>query len=273
MLIVIGSHIAIMSQLGHKELRFISYLNPILNVFAAKAVVALWSQDQDNNPLSRMASRTIVLLSLAATALVTVMSLIASANNYPGGEAMQVLHGIIDGQNGKISLSSFSLIGRSCNVTDAITCFHTATVHIDILPAMTGVNLFQSLHLSRPQSAFGISWLPSVVPSIDHDNLLWTYDKTEKLSEKDDKQWQAFTLLISDTRSCHLPDSFDLLLPDAFVEFEKLSLKSPKQWISSLAIAPKTCLQDGLLHWPCFDSLLPVYFRWREAVWLCRRKN
>jgi alpha-1,6-mannosyltransferase len=98
MLFVITFHVVIMSQLGHKELRFVSYLNPLLNIFAARSAVSLCFQRKQGY---RMLGVVIVAGLLAATALVTVISVIASASNYPGGEAMRTLHNTVREQNGE----------------------------------------------------------------------------------------------------------------------------------------------------------------------------
>jgi alpha-1,6-mannosyltransferase len=97
---VASFHVFILSQLGHKELRFVSYLNPLLNLFAARGAVLLCFQ---RSLLYRRLGQAIIAAFLAATALVTVISVIASASNYPGGEALRVLHDVVKGQNGEAS--------------------------------------------------------------------------------------------------------------------------------------------------------------------------
>lgn len=113
-LFVAAFHILTMSQLGHKELRFVSYLNPLLNLFAARAAVLLCSW---RTLFYRRLGQAVVAGIFAATALITVVSLIASANNYPGGEAMRVLHDAVKTRNGESLLpysegphSSFSAL-------------------------------------------------------------------------------------------------------------------------------------------------------------------
>jgi len=139
---------------------------------------------------------------------------------------------------------------------------------------MTGVNLFQSTRLPRPKSALGVTQFPSVLSSTDMDNYLtWTYDKTEDLHPSDEEHWRHFTHLLSEDRQCHVPSQFELLLTIAFVEFDGLKRKQPRQWLSTLLDAPAHCLQVGLLRWSCLDVLLPVEFMWKETVWLCQRRH
>ena len=96
MLLVSAFHIALLSQLGHKETRFVSYLAPLLNTTAARGAVLLWSRSS-----WRRGGQAVVVLSLAATALVTAVSLHASANNYAGGQAMRALHNAVQHDNGE----------------------------------------------------------------------------------------------------------------------------------------------------------------------------
>ena len=86
---MIVAHNSLLSVLGHKETRFISYLTPLFNLFSAKAVVILFRWQSKG---TRLLGRTFVVLTLIATALVTTVSIRASVGNYPGGEAMQKLH-------------------------------------------------------------------------------------------------------------------------------------------------------------------------------------
>jgi alpha-1,6-mannosyltransferase len=147
------------------------------------------------------------------------------------------------------------------------------TVHIDVLPAMTGVNLFQSLYLPRKESSFGMQHLPSVLSlPRNTSNMNWRYDKTEDLNFSDDKQWQHFTHLLSEDPRCHVPSQFELLQSDGFVDFQGLSRKPVRGWLSSLLRTPLLCLQAGLFHTDCLDALLPIQFHWRESVWLCQRR-
>lgn len=116
------------------------------------------------------------------TVLLTLLGLGTSAANYPGGEAMRWAH-------------------HHYPASPKI-------MHIDVAPAMTGVSLFQSLrhssHLEGSKGAFGIPFLPSVLPDQQqHANAeAWVYDKSEDLprstSAPNAAVWNAFDLLLSE---------------------------------------------------------------------------
>ncbi|PWN32366.1 uncharacterized protein FA14DRAFT_175171 [Meira miltonrushii] len=228
-LVVIVSHVAIMSCLGHKETRFITYLTPLLNLYAAKGAAAIW-QGIGKIRYHLLLGRMFVCMLLAGTILLTGMSLYASAGNYPGGEALKALHNLIPDQNATV-------------------------VHIDVLPAMTGVSLFQSINLAqRSQTgAFGLNALPNVLAG---NTNVWVYDKTEEIFKaggtKDgfDPLISTFTHLLSDQQDCHLPSLFKPMMQDgepiSFSEFGHISIQK---------------------------SLPPLVFNWREAVWLCQRRH
>jgi alpha-1,6-mannosyltransferase len=101
MITVILSHVGILSQLGHKETRFISYVVPLLNMFAAKGALVLWQPSTKSSSFAKVAGRISVLLAVVATVLVTVVSTRASAGNYPGGEAIQAFHRVVQQGNGE----------------------------------------------------------------------------------------------------------------------------------------------------------------------------
>lgn len=229
-LAVIVCHIGMMSCLGHKETRFITYLTPLLNLYAAKGANAIWQSARQTLLLQNFL-RIFVCTLFGGTILMTIISLYASAGNYPGGEALKALHELLPNQN--------------------------ATVHIDVLPAMTGVSLFQSINLvQRPSlGAFGLTSLPNVLAS---NSNVWAYDKTEEIfasgTNNDANNLNplilTFTHLLSDQQDCHLPSIFEPMVvngkPSSFFEFSHISIK---------------------------PSLFPLDFYWRESVWLCKQKG
>ncbi|UYV79825.1 ALG12 [Cordylochernes scorpioides] len=113
------SYVVLYSCLPHKELRFVLYVVPVLNVAAARACTALWH--------SRLKSfkHVLALLSmcmlLVLNLLASCMLLYISANNYPGGMALSRLHKIEP---------------RHSDVS----------VHIDVFTAQTGASRFGELH-------------------------------------------------------------------------------------------------------------------------------
>lgn len=228
-LVIIVSHIAIMSCLGHKETRFITYLTPLLNLYAAKGATYLW-HGFGISQYHRLLGRLSAFVLVSGTIFLTCISLYASVGNYPGGEALKVLHELLPDQD-------------------------AAVVHIDVLPAMTGVSLFQSINLAQRSSkgALGFKALPNVLSG---NTNVWEYDKTESIFEADmtidgsDQLISTFTHLLSDRRDCHLPSLFEPMRldgkPISFSEFGRISIEK---------------------------SFPPLAFNWREAVWLCQKRS
>ncbi|XP_067683469.1 dol-P-Man:Man(7)GlcNAc(2)-PP-Dol alpha-1,6-mannosyltransferase-like [Haliotis asinina] len=106
------------SFLPHKELRFIIYVFPVLNVAIACALSRLWQNQSKSIQQSLLALGTSCLLfgNLCSTA----GFLYISRQNYPGGLAMLVLHHVE--------------VERDVNV------------HIGVYPAQTGVTRFTQTH-------------------------------------------------------------------------------------------------------------------------------
>ena len=127
------------SFLPHKELRFIIYVIPLLNLASAAACSRLW----DNRTKSKLRAlfALVAVGHLLVNAALTAFLLAVSRTNYPGGEALDLLHRLE-------SPDSYAMGNGVAN---------NVTVHIDVLAAQTGVSRFGQLH--------------------DH----WRYDKTEHL--------------------------------------------------------------------------------------------
>eukprot|EP00250_Pteridium_aquilinum_P006876 c16702_g1_i1 orf=639-1490(+) len=146
------------SKLAHKELRFILFALPILNLSAAVALTRIYNNRR--KPLWGVMFLGCVSMLLASMGIVGVLSG-ASYANYPGGEALAILHEMDN------------------SVAEA-----PRTVHIDVLPAMTGVSRF--CERGSP----------------------WSYSKEEGLSVKD-LHMQNFTYLLSAQPNV---DGFDCLM-------------------------------------------------------------
>jgi alpha-1,6-mannosyltransferase len=148
--------VALYSNLGHKELRFLLPVLPLWNVAAAAGVAQLWRRARRGAPAWRLAGAA-AGAALAAGAAAAALTAAASAANYPGGAALQTLHAL-GAQHAKQALSAGGNV----------------TVHIDVLPAMTGV------------SRFGERGPP------------WVYSKQEGLSERQLRK-AGFDYLLSGT--------------------------------------------------------------------------
>ncbi|EPQ28708.1 uncharacterized protein PFL1_03512 [Pseudozyma flocculosa PF-1] len=168
-----AAHIATLSLLGHKEWRFIMYCVPCLNAISAIGAAKLLDvKGAGSNVLARAVPYAVLLLTLAGTFLATL----ASHFNYPGGHALSRLHSHLD-----------TPAGRNQEVR----------LHIDVMPAMTGVTLFQSLRLERTLYPFSL-W--SSAPGTP-----WIYDKTENLpvfGHGARLAWTDYTHLLTGHRDC-----------------------------------------------------------------------
>ena len=110
---VCAFYVGLYSFLPHKELRFIFPTLPLFNLAAATVLARAW-----NNRAKRPLVTMCALGGLCASAALVIAFTMASAVNYPGGEAFHRLH------------------------HDAIVAPRPGRVHVDVPAAMTGVSRF-----------------------------------------------------------------------------------------------------------------------------------
>jgi alpha-1,6-mannosyltransferase len=140
--VVALGYVLLYSNLGHKEVRFLFPVLPLFTLCAAAALQALIhrsfcsstqkKKQKKKKPMSRWLFRLMFLVSIggiAAGSVITVIGTIASKYNYPGGVAFLSLHTIVKGGGG----GGRGNRGNNNNIVK---------VHINVLPAMTGVTRF-----------------------------------------------------------------------------------------------------------------------------------
>ena len=115
--------VALYSNLGHKELRFLLPVLPLWNIAAAVGLAHLWRRRRASVP--RGLAFAAAAAALAAGVATVVLALQASMANYPGGYALLQLHRL-GAQHAQHALAA----GRN------------VSVHVGVLPAMTGVSRF-----------------------------------------------------------------------------------------------------------------------------------
>ncbi|KAF9450061.1 glycosyltransferase family 22 protein [Macrolepiota fuliginosa MF-IS2] len=159
--------VLLISNLGHKEWRFIIYTVPAFNIAAARGLRYLTSRRKAS--LFGQISLVAALGALAANFALTGLLVRTSMFNYPGGTAIAAFHQLLPA--------------------------HTAPpphVHICNLAAQSGTTLFQ--HLNSPPFHPALFLWPNSVPPAHP----WTYNKTENLTIADLSNSRHFTHLISE---------------------------------------------------------------------------
>lgn len=258
------THVAVLSMLGHKEWRFVFYVLPALNVVSAIGADAL------TRSLAGKALLTSLILSQIGLSVFTGY---LSGVNYPGGVALKLLHQ---------DLASKDTVRGS-----------KVVVHIDVLPAMTGVTLFQSVNLERHASPGLINAFAGILPSTGESNSCWIYDKTEDLpvsGREASQAWSAFTHLITEASDCRiLRDDSGASLPQAEQPFESMgppvtsfaglqrkSTAQLKRDVFNLSKAILSVLPFSSSEPFSIEHVmrlaLPVTIVEKPSVWLCRHK-
>ncbi|XP_034944147.1 homeobox protein 13 [Chelonus insularis] len=136
--------VLLFSFLPHKELRFIIYVFPLLNVATASACQRIWHNRLKSKWNTLLAGA--VLSHFVLNAIFSMFLLCVSSSNYPGGVAITRLHRLDRNSNN-----------------------YPVSVHIDVLTAQTGVSRFTQVNPS---------WKYSKQENISYDDpeiLQFTY--------------------------------------------------------------------------------------------------
>ncbi|SPC65394.1 related to ALG12 - alpha-1,6-mannosyltransferase [Ustilago sp. UG-2017b] len=266
LLLTAATHIAVLSILGHKEWRFAFYILPALNIVSAIGACSLMRSWP-----GRVTLASLLLLQIGLSWFTGYLSGI----NYPGGEALKLLH-----------------LQLSLTATPGVK----VVVHINVLPAMTGVTLFQSVNLERDPSPGLFDLLADTLPATCESDSCWVYDKTEDLplsGPAASAAWSGFTHLITEASDCDvlqdesgaaLPQSeqpFEMITPPikSFADLRRKSvsqikadlLRLPKALLSTLPFAGGSSGQTSFDH--VMRLALPVIIVEQPSIWLCRRKD
>ncbi|POS85132.1 cysteine proteinase, partial [Erysiphe pulchra] len=157
-------YVTIYSLQPHKELRFILYVS--VPFTAAASFVAAFIWNHRSKTFFYRTSSVILVVSTLFSCIFSIGMLYISSLNYPGGHAISQLNQIIKYSSPRISKGQ-----------DA----HQISVHVDVLPCMTGFTRF----LELPGSGLTDKDLPVIngVPAI------LNYDKTEDQSLLRQPDW------------------------------------------------------------------------------------
>ncbi|KAI1765302.1 glycosyltransferase family 22 protein [Hypoxylon sp. FL1150] len=160
--------VAIYSLQPHKEARFIFYVAPPLTAAAALAANYVFTR-RGKSAVFLLASVALVGSVLVSFGISTAM-LAMSSLNYPGGEALAELRGLIAAP----SLSSSPDL-------------QTVVVHTDVLSCMTGVTLFGQ-HPHRPTD-----------PRPTAGEITFNWDKTEDAGAlRNPEFWERFDYVLAE---------------------------------------------------------------------------
>ena len=163
-LLIIPSLIFVLlfSFLPHKELRFIVYVFPMLNVAAAEACKRFWEMGKLKPSFISRFLAFAAVSHVILNSLFSVMMLYISSNNYPGGHAILEFH---------------QMVPPNKNVK----------LHIDVYSAQTGVSRF--LHLNENWTYDKSENLP-LEELKKFQFLLMESSKVQNFTEKSDKSHQ-----------------------------------------------------------------------------------
>ncbi|GAA5916579.1 dolichyl-P-Man:Man(7)GlcNAc(2)-PP-dolichol alpha-1,6-mannosyltransferase [Sporobolomyces salmoneus] len=168
-------YVGILSGLQHKEWRFISYVVPVLNICAASGIQAIGALFA-----SKKLRRACLAAIVTVNTIFTILGVLASRNNYPGGEAIRVLESLVQ-KSGRTGITN---------------------VHVSSHAAMNGASSF--LLTDSPFSVDSDSpWYLTQRNKVDSPTSRVAYSKSES------------PILDSPQAFADASESFDYLMVDA----------------------------------------------------------
>ncbi|KFY10291.1 hypothetical protein V492_05082, partial [Pseudogymnoascus sp. VKM F-4246] len=158
--------VALYSAQPHKEARFVIYAIPPLTAAAALGASYVWTR-RARGVFYRLGS-LVLLGGVGVSFLASMGMLFVSALNYPGGEALWMLHQRMNWEE-----------------------IDVVRVHMDVLSCMTGVSKFQEEQPTKPLWGAGDGSL--LIPTAQRTGIEWHYDKTEdEATLRDPAFWEQF---------------------------------------------------------------------------------
>lgn len=199
--------VAIYSMQPHKEARFIFYVVPPLTAAAAQGASALFARvtgkDKQQTPAAR-AGVLLIALSVPLALFASLAMLLVSSLNYPGGEALAQLHG---------------LVHTDASLSRAAVATHPVRAHVDVFSCMTGVTLFGQ-HPSRPTESRHVR--EDVKRSPSPPVIL--FDKTEDKSRLSEPAfWERFDWVLAEDEYGVVGGEWEIVgVVECFAGFELL---------------------------------------------------
>lgn len=247
------------------------------------------------------ARRGVVLCTVGLLSAVTLISVGASRQNYPGGQALALLHESLNASPDVPDPMHPLLFDTAPG--EQIGIARRPNIHIDVAATTTGATLFQNLHAVRTSasgcwSAFGACWLPRAWAA---SSEAWDYSHAEDLPTGETvalhpdlslalARWADFTAVVTGALDCQ-PAKHNLTLRigwaahgphaervehDVRVAFVPLAepvraFRGLRRWAlrTYLDRARAWLRQPRAATW---DHLLPVALETADALRVCRRR-
>ncbi|ANB15980.1 dolichyl-P-Man:Man(7)GlcNAc(2)-PP-dolichol alpha-1,6-mannosyltransferase [Sugiyamaella lignohabitans] len=202
-------YVLVYSLQPHKELRFVIYIMPVITIMASNGVSILYKR-RSRNYLFRLIP-IIMSLSVFLAFNVSVMKMLASSVNYPGGVALSRFHEIYQSSHN----------GRSAE---------GITVHLDVPVCMTGATRFGQLWDSA-----------NFIKNEDEKTGFVIYDKSEDEATLD-KVWSTFDYFIgiADLNETGIPslDGYEWQHLDVISGLEGFNTKLVRDFVNQIRADP-----------------------------------